>query len=668
MDHQRRKAYIKSQLLVIGWVAISHSYSFLCPIEALDNPKTCFWALLLFHTFHPILFISLIGPTTEALTFLDRQGPTISGQHAESVREPTEIERDNHSHLRRVSREPQKQVGAGEESKMMNVFALGILASTLAAAGIWSPSPHQAHEEHENNVVLILKEGRRAIVVEYERECVQKPTADSSAGATPPPPPPPKNLEIPHGLFEEAKEKFKEAAADLPNLGQGVSGPVVGGSKEKICDAFGRCKEKISVIYSKAKELVSDGVPRAGVGKEAVGSVMHGGEAVVEKAKDGMKNAAHGGEAVVEKTKEAAENFVRGGEAVVEKAKETARNVIHGGEKAVDKAKEAAGSVIHGGERVAENVAGKAKHGGEKVAEKLKSFAEEAEHAKEKTCEEAKQVEEMAEEAMEESKHGFEEPKVTRVGLARDTERRKVMDAAAVCRAIMPVMFSPETSRLLMWVVHLLSFSITYGVCIWITFVSSDILGRVLPRQQFAVVQSKIYPVYFRAVACGIGCSVLSFFFSREHGRRRGHGLAETLLCYNLLASLGLVLVNMLYLEPRATKVMYEKLKLEKEEGKGRDIDDMVAAAEPGVTTAARRKISDGSAAGNGGVNATTFSAAATAAAGSTAQQEAVKLRAVKLRKRLKKINTNSSFLNVMNLMSLTWHLVYLAKILHTAC
>ncbi|KAI0494424.1 hypothetical protein KFK09_024558 [Dendrobium nobile] len=106
-------------------------------------------------------------------------------------------------------------------------------------------------------------------------------------------------------------------------------------------------------------------------------------------------------------------------------------------------------------------------------------------------------------------------------------------------------------------VAHLLGFTFAFGTCVWVTFPSSHVLASALPRKLFGIVQSRIYSVYFGVVALGVGVAVTT---------------ADKAQRYNLLAVLAMVIVNMLYLEPRATKAMFERVKLEKEDAKGRDI------------------------------------------------------------------------------------------------
>lgn len=86
---------------------------------------------------------------------------------------------------------------------------------------------------------------------------------------------------------------------------------------------------------------------------------------------------------------------------------------------------------------------------------------------------------------------------------------------------------------------------------------------------------------------------------------------------------------------------MFERIKIEKEEGRGRE--DMTG--DRGRTEHQR-----------------------TGEHSRSADQDAVRSRIIKLNDKLKKLNSYSSLLNILNLMSLTWHLVYLAQRLHTPC
>ncbi|KAM0940532.1 hypothetical protein DsansV1_C18g0151251 [Dioscorea sansibarensis] len=300
----------------------------------------------------------------------------------------------------------------------------------------------------------------------------------------------------------------------------------------------------------------------------------------------------------MEDTKEAIESLVHKGKEKVEQTKSTLKNIA-------EKAKEKAENVMHeGNERVEETK----KNVNEKKVEKTKNVGEE-----------------MKKDAIE---------------IVRRSKR-------LVCNMCSYVV-TPETVKTVAKVVHLFGFSMAYGTSVWVTFVSSYLLSRALPRQQFAVVQSKIYPVYFRVVAGDIVVVLIAHL--AENGWRTQ---VERLQGCNLLVVLVLVLVNMHFFEPKATKIMFERMRTEREEGRGRDIDDILS--EPILTsstaTTATTKTSPG---------ATRMAPAIT--------EEAMKRRMAYLTKQLKKLNTYSSLLNVIALMALTSHLVHLARHVHLTC
>lgn len=89
-------------------------------------------------------------------------------------------------------------------------------------------------------------------------------------------------------------------------------------------------------------------------------------------------------------------------------------------------------------------------------------------------------------------------------------------------------------------------------------------------------------------------------------------------------------------------------MKMEKEEGRGRDMSDV--AAEPvGLTSRDASTTAPAEA----------YATAKSAAAGDL---DPTKSRVVQLNKQLKALNSYSSFLNVLTLMGLTWHLVHLSR------
>ncbi|KAL3641835.1 hypothetical protein CASFOL_012650 [Castilleja foliolosa] len=177
-------------------------------------------------------------------------------------------------------------------------------------------------------------------------------------------------------------------------------------------------------------------------------------------------------------------------------------------------------------------------------------------------------------------------------------------------------------------VLHLLGFAVAYGTSVWVTFASSYVMAGSLPRSQFAMVQSKIFPVYFKAMAGSVGLALLGHLMSR---------VPKGMFGLDLAASLAMILVNLLYLEPRTTKVMFERMKKEKEEGH--------VVTEPEEASKEKKEET-------------------TAAAAVEAKPRIVRTREI-LKRRL---NSNSSLLNIVTLVPLTWHLVHLAQNLNAVC
>ena len=122
---------------------------------------------------------------------------------------------------------------------------------------------------------------------------------------------------------------------------------------------------------------------------------------------------------------------------------------------------------------------------------------------------------------------------------------------------------------------------------------------------------------------------------------------------------------------------MFERMKVEKEEGRGRDMADIidppavtVATADTTTTTtptaAGARTPVDGTAT----VRAAKTTTTTTTSSVTAPDAEMAKSKVVRLNNRLKQLNSYSSLCNVLSLMALTWHLVHLARRLQmsTAC
>ncbi|VVA92202.1 unnamed protein product [Arabis nemorensis] len=116
-------------------------------------------------------------------------------------------------------------------------------------------------------------------------------------------------------------------------------------------------------------------------------------------------------------------------------------------------------------------------------------------------------------------------------------------------------------------VVSLIGIATAYGMCVWVTVVSRYLLASVLGRQQAGVVQSKVYPVYFKAISVAILVGLLGHVISRR--RKVLTDAVEMWQAVNLLSSILMVEANASFVESRAIKAMFERIKAEKEEGRG---------------------------------------------------------------------------------------------------
>ncbi|KAF3336567.1 Transmembrane protein 205 [Carex littledalei] len=479
---------------------------------------------------------------------------------------------------------------------MMNLLALGLVLSTLTAAGVLSPpvnSPHHSHKQPASSN-QVLREGHRVIVLEYERQV----PADTGTGTS-------------------------------NGNGEGVdTGKVVSEStKDKICDAFGVCRDKLSGLFHHGKDKLLEGEETVKKGaKDKVLDVKDAAENKLSQVKDVTGDK-------LSETKESAENkLFQAKEATKDKLSQTQEGV----EDKVSEVKGKIGDKLSNAENKLFQAKDKLSEVGEEVEDKASLLKEEIKEAKEKAGD-------IAEEAAQN---------------LNNIARR----ARDVAYDMASYVASPRTSRAVWAVVQLLGFATAYGTCVWVTFISSHVLASALPHQQFGMVQSKVYPEYFRAIAYGVSIA----FLAQLIGRGRG-SMVEKLQAYNLLGALGMVLVNMFFLEPNATKIMFEIMKAEKEEGRGRDISDMV---EP-VTTATAATVT-GVAASKTTTTTTTAASPAVSfgTAKSTSQTEkhneekGAENNLRRLRISLKRWNSYSSLVNVLTLMALTWHLVHLAKLM----
>lgn len=121
-----------------------------------------------------------------------------------------------------------------DEEKMMNVVALCLLVTSLVTAGFWSPAP----EKHDQDVNVVVKDGHRVVVVEYDED--GHPNTKVSISPE-------------HEILASATEMVGDEAvntAEIEKTGRAFA------PRELICDAFGKCKHRISATLDKAKDKV----------------------------------------------------------------------------------------------------------------------------------------------------------------------------------------------------------------------------------------------------------------------------------------------------------------------------------------------------------------------------------------------------------------------------
>lgn len=278
--------------------------------------------------------------------------------------------------------------------------------------------------------------------------------------------------------------------------------------KDKLSEKAEQVKENVGFHRLNARELVCD----------AFGKCKHRIASALEGAKDSVSEKVH---------------------EIEEEAKE-------GFEKVKDKAHEASGKASELKEKAKESVVKKV----DEVKEGVKETAEEVRTKAVDTTDTLK---------LHLKKNASEDLDLIKDKVKEDAERLKVEGKKNyhVVRwffsHVSAYIFSSKNFRSLMGIIHLLGFALSYGVCVWMTFISSNILARSLPKQQFAMVQSKIYPVYFKTMSYGVAAAFLGHMLSQMFPYYAN--LTETIQGLVFLVIFSMTMFNSFYLEPRATKV-----------------------------------------------------------------------------------------------------------------
>lgn len=111
--------------------------------------------------------------------------------------------------------------------------------------------------------------------------------------------------------------------------------------------------------------------------------------------------------------------------------------------------------------------------------------------------------------------------------------------------------------------VHLLFFASWFGCSMWVSFIAGIIMFQNLPRHVFGRLQAKLFPAYFLFSAVMIAASIVS---AQAMGWEWGGSLGI------ILAT---IMINLVYLEPKTTAVMYERHVIERKLGTGHEVGQL---------------------------------------------------------------------------------------------
>ncbi|CED84996.1 Uncharacterized conserved protein [Phaffia rhodozyma] len=116
---------------------------------------------------------------------------------------------------------------------------------------------------------------------------------------------------------------------------------------------------------------------------------------------------------------------------------------------------------------------------------------------------------------------------------------------------------------------HLLAFAYSFGLNTWQTFAGGILAYKALPRINFRNLQNKIFPIYF--LTNSIAAAVMLGSQVYRHPLKQSIftlSSPESFQAVSLGLNLAFYVLNALWIGPLTTKVMFQRAKLEKEEGK----------------------------------------------------------------------------------------------------
>ncbi|KAJ7770840.1 hypothetical protein DFH07DRAFT_256835 [Mycena maculata] len=109
-----------------------------------------------------------------------------------------------------------------------------------------------------------------------------------------------------------------------------------------------------------------------------------------------------------------------------------------------------------------------------------------------------------------------------------------------------------------------------FGMSLWISFFGGVIAFRTLPRAQFGALQHKTFPIYF-VLSMGLGSTLLGLW-TLNHPAVLTHYasplVADVAQAYTLAYIILAQASNYFIVGPLTSKTMFERMRLEKDEGK----------------------------------------------------------------------------------------------------
>jgi len=117
---------------------------------------------------------------------------------------------------------------------------------------------------------------------------------------------------------------------------------------------------------------------------------------------------------------------------------------------------------------------------------------------------------------------------------------------------------------------YLLGYAWLFGMSVWVTFFGGVIAVRTLPRHQFGALQHKTFPVYF-FLSIVISSALLSIWIWKHPDvlqQLSQPNVADVTQAYALGTVLLSQATNYLIISPLTSQTMFQRHKLEKEEGR----------------------------------------------------------------------------------------------------